>query len=572
MPSIQQIVSAALLDGSSRVTRRAEIYEADATTIFADSNTVPRIIDGSVTVDMSRDERRSLDITFDNSDGVLRHDPNGFWYDKIIKVYRGTEWNNSNPIPSIAIITTPGTVLTKGLRKLGFTDLYSVSAVTYGDIDPYDIIIADGGTTALSAEIYTLLTDAYNAGKSVLTISDEADQTLNPLITATTTKSDAAGWGMTPATTDNPLGGRWAAFTTGGTATGKVISGYAASATRLATYVWSSTTYTVALSAVNTSSGGRWVHLQEEYFDVAGYNQFMVAIINWLYTSYGQQSWETQIGEFMIDRINEPRFPSIIKCTGRDYTKKLLKSKFSVPLTFSDGTSIDTVIGAIAANGGVTKQNLNAEGAVLDGSLSFDRTTERWAAIRGLAETASVEVYFDANGYLTTRPMRDPSLSPASLLLATGADYGNLVDWEKSSNDSRLYNRVIITSTNDGVTSSIDNGLQVIVANTEPSSPTRVAKIGERDYFYTSSFFTNEAQMQSYGEKLLKIVALEEYSLDFTVVPFYWTEAGDILDFEDPDSGVDEPTRFLLSNFSIPLALGTMTGTGKRVTIVGQAT
>lgn len=571
MPSIQTIVAQALLEGTSRVTRRAEIYEADGETIFADSRDVPRIIDGSVTVDMSQDERRTLDITFDNSDGVLRHDPSGFWYDKIIKVFRGTEWSNTNPIPSIAIIATPGEVLTKGLRKLGFTDQYIVTAVESGDIEPFDIIIADGGTTALSSDIYALLTDAYNSGKSVMTISDEADQTLHPLITATVTKSDTAAWSMTPETTENPLRGQWTTFSTGGTATGKVISGFSATALRLATFVWSSTTYTVALSAEN-GRGGRWVHFQEQYFDVAGYNRLMTVALNWLYTSYGQQSWETQIGEFMVDRIDQPRFPRIIKCTGRDYTKKLLKSKFSEPVTFQDGTPLDTVISAIAANGGITKQNLNGYGALLEGDLSFDRTTERWAAIKGLAATASLEVYFDAYGFLTTRLMRDPSLSPASLLLATGNEYGNLVDWAKSSNDSRLYNRVIITSTNDDVTATADNGMQVIIANTEPGSPTRVEKIGERDYFYTSSFFTNTDQMQAYGEKLLKVVALEEYNLDFTVVPFYWSDAGDILDFIDPDAGVDEPTRFLLSNFSIPLALGTMTGTGKRVTIVGQAT
>jgi hypothetical protein len=168
--------------------------------------------------------------------------------------------------------------------------------------------------------------------------------------------------------------------------------------------------------------------------------------------------------------------------------------------------------------------------------------------------------------------MQDPSTSPSTLLLATGSEFGNLVNYEKSSGDSRLYNRVIVTSENQDSVVQNTYGLQYIAENTEPSSPTRIEKMGELDYFYTSSFFTSLDQMQWYAEALLKIVALEEYELDFEVVPFYWSEAGDIIEFADPRSGVDEPTRFLMSNFDIPLGLGTMSGNARRVTIVGKAT
>ena len=49
------------------------------------------LIDGNVSVDMSRPERRMLDLVLDNEERALDHHPNGFWYDKIIKIYHGVE-------------------------------------------------------------------------------------------------------------------------------------------------------------------------------------------------------------------------------------------------------------------------------------------------------------------------------------------------------------------------------------------------------------------------------------------------------------------------------------------------
>jgi hypothetical protein len=569
--SIQEVVAAALLDGSSKVTRRTEIYEADGTTLFADSNTVPRVISGGVNVSMDQDTRRSLDVVFDNSDGLLKHDPDHFWYDKIIKVYRGTEWSVENPQPRIIIIYAVDDIAPK-LRALGFTDVTTNTTVTnVADVMDYDIIISNAAYLATTAANLAILQQAFSAGKSIFTLgNDDTELTVPDFYTSSIAKSDAATWVVDPAAGDNPFKGKWSTISGLGTDSGNLATALVAGVVTVGTFTWSAVARPVMVYKENVQ-GGRWFHAQA-YWANTNISPFFGLVLKWLDRTAGLKSWETQVGEFMIDRIDEPNFPKTIKVTGRDYSKKLLKSKFSQAVTFVAGTQVDVVIRAIAYNGGITKFNLNSEGATINSAISFDRTTERWAAIQGLAAAAAVDCYFDPRGYLATRAMQDPSQSPATLLLATGSKYGNLVSYAKSSNDTRIYNRVIITSDAQDVVALAGSGLQVIIANTEPSSPTRVAKLGERDYFYTSSFFTSLDQMQRYGEKLLKIVALEEYNLDFEVVPFYWSEAGDILDFADPDAGTDEPTRFLLSDFSVPLGLGTMSGSGKRVTIVGQAT
>lgn len=82
---------AAILGPSTTVTRRVEVYEADGVTLWGTASK-PDITAGSVNVDLSRSERRTFDLTIDNTDGRFRHYPGGFWYDKVLKIFRGVSY------------------------------------------------------------------------------------------------------------------------------------------------------------------------------------------------------------------------------------------------------------------------------------------------------------------------------------------------------------------------------------------------------------------------------------------------------------------------------------------------
>ena len=575
MPAIEKRVADVLASGVTQVSRRAEIYESDGVTLF---NDVPRLVDGSISVDMSRAERRTLDITFDNSDRSLNHDPSGFWYDKVIKVFRGTKWTSTQQQPKIIIVQNQ-TDIVPDLRRVGYTDLTSIgTADELGDLTDYDIAIGNGSTVDLTLTNAYILSQAYDAGMSVLTISDQATSASVPLMTGSwIAKSGTETWGATPNALDNYFSGSWSAFTMGSTASGFVPTTLVSGVVTVGEMTVASVVRPVLFYKENKQTGGRWFHMQLPWNSNTGSKVLLAKVIDWLFTAKGDQSWETQVGEFCIDRIVEPRFPKQIKVTGRDYAKKLLGAKITDSLMFSLGTPVDTIVRALAANAGITKFHLGLNGAQINDEILFERGTERWNVIQKLVEAAGGEVYFDPGGYLSTRELQDPFLSAPSLTLATGADIGNLVDYEKSSNDTRIYNRVVVTA-DSGAQAQTGTTMQAIAANTDPNSPTRIATPGvpgglnERTYFYTSSFFTAQSQLDNYALKLLKFVALEEFELSFSAVPFYWSDAGDILQFVDPDAGGDEPTRFLLTNFSMPLGLGPMSGTGKRVTRVGAAT
>lgn len=278
--------------------------------------------------------------------------------------------------------------------------------------------------------------------------------------------------------------------------------------------------------------------------------------------------YETQVGEFVIDRIDQDHFPGFVKITGRDYSKRMMKSKLEQATTFSAGTSLLQIISALAANSGVTRMNLDLLGQSLRADASFEAETERWKIAKDLCTPYNIELFVDRFGTLTARPFRDPVLSPSAYTLRTGIN-GNLVDYSKSINDSRIHNHVMVYGDNQEL---LGRGIIVFgqAKNEEPSSPTRISRLGTRSYAYKSSQFTENSQATEFAQTLLRVVALEEYSLNFTSLVYPWWEAGDILRFVDPDPNIGDPDRLLLTSFNIPMELGPTGGTGKRVTIVGQ--
>lgn len=276
-------------------------------------------------------------------------------------------------------------------------------------------------------------------------------------------------------------------------------------------------------------------------------------------------TWEIQIGEFIIDGVDSPNFPHHVHVVGRDYTAKLLTSKFTYPTTFVLGEPVENVIKTIAINGQIPAAKIIAPltGKTLGRDFAFERGVERWTAMKEIASSYNYELYFDNSGYLVMREFLDPVTSPLAFTFQTGED-GNLVTYEKRQSPARIYNVVVVAGE---ATDTIP--VAYVAKNTEPSSPTSIANLGqERVYQYTSAFITTQAQAQSIAESFLAIHALEQFDLSISSLVIPWLEAGEIVEFVDPDPSPGDPSRYLLSDFTLPLNLGAMTATGKRVTVV----
>lgn len=272
--------------------------------------------------------------------------------------------------------------------------------------------------------------------------------------------------------------------------------------------------------------------------------------------------WERQLGEFMVDTISDDEQGKLtVNC--RDYTKKLMLSKFPVPTGFPINSQVEEVIRTIALNGGILKMNLVLTNKTLSQDYIFDRNTTRWEAISKLATDYGFDVYFNADGYLTLDEFADPFLDTPQYTFKTGTD-GNIGKIQKSSNDSELFNKITVTGDIQGDTIPVVG----IAENHEVTSPTRIEKIGERSYDYQSAFITDQTQADEVALNLLSIHALEQFDVNLDAITVPYLEAGIIAQFDDPQPASGDPNKYLLSGFTIPLTLGLMPVNIRRVTKV----
>lgn len=558
------------LGPTTRHTRRVEIYEQDGVTRWA-KDTVARLKGGSVSVDYSRDERRSLDLVLDNSDEVLQNAPGEFWYDKIIKVFRGVQVREGNRLPKVLVIAdntgAPHAVAFRAaLVALGFGDvrINTLAAFYPTDVSPYDIIVSLGGADSKGGMLET----AYNAGKSVFVVREAALQFFNALFDGTTW----AGNTMTPnatVTARNVADPR----TTGWTSFSPIANNvsYKAPAVTLPNIfgiAYASTTASWTITSGENSVGGKFVAvhypLQSGQYAAGQFRNFMLSAFNWLNPVEPVDTWEVQIGEFMIDRISEPHRPREMSITGRDYTKKCMNSKFVQSTQFAAGQTLEALIGTIAANAGITKRLLPTTGIVIGRSFFFERGKSRWDAMKEIAGAYNYEIFFDATGYLVIRPFRDPSTTPPILYFETHSGDAQVASYTKSTSDAQIFNHVVVSGEN-----SEDTPLVWAEAiNEDFTSPTSVREIGARYFEYVSAFVTTKAQAQELAEGFLSVHSLEEFELGFESLMLPWLEVGDVVGFVDPRAAADDPTIFLLSNLTLPLGLGPMSGTGRRLTLV----
>lgn len=277
--------------------------------------------------------------------------------------------------------------------------------------------------------------------------------------------------------------------------------------------------------------------------------------------------WEIQLGEFFIDKIADQNSAGTISISGRDPTKKCLLDKFEANSEFSSAFySAEILIKTLAIRAGIDpgKISVTSTTAYTD-SYIFDPDKSMWECMTQVALDAQLDIYFDNFGVLQIGQFSDPTLSPPVFTFKTGRTKdASLVTYSRGTNDQSLFNSITVRGeSSDGNKTPV----WAVAQNTNPASPTSIARLGRRSTTYTSANVTTTEQAQEIANNFLVIASLEEFELSWTSLCFDWMTVGEIVEvFTDHDMP-GSPTRYLLSSLSIPLKLGAMSGTGKRMTI-----
>lgn len=559
--------------------RRVEIFEADGTTSWRGADqSIPRLVGGNVSVDYNSAERRKLDLLLDNKDLALRPDSmTGLWYDKVIKVYRGIRFKGSLVTPRSAVVQAPTASDARSFARIlaasGLTDAEIHSSAAVGALDGIGYIAAFTRTSALSN--HAVLKDLWNKGKNIITVGVGTNATQIPLYTSMT--NVVRQWGVAPTSMDSPVAGRFSASPVGGVSVGgNYPTGYADGTTVLSVYPSAIDPQVTTATLGTSAGGGYWLDIRVPEFDNVQVQKLIQAATQFMRGYSEVVEWEMPMGEFLVDNISEQHFPKQIKITGRDFTKKLMQYKMQRSGVFAVGTRVKELVEYLAANAGIphAKHLVGIDNnEVLETEMSFAAGTPSWDIIKNACDAFGYEVYFDSFGNFTVREFRDPSTSSAAWTFKTGfeenPDGANLVSYDRSISDSRIYNWITVVAS----PSESETGIPFFgeAKNDQPQSPTSIGRLGPRMENYETNWLTSDAACQEFAMNMLKIAALESYDFNFSSIFYPWLEAGEVIEALDPDRTDAEPTRFLLDSISYPIDLGPMSGTAKRVTYVGSS-
>jgi hypothetical protein len=570
----------------SEIIRRVEIYESDAETPWRPDIWSDILVSGQVTADMGRDERRGIDLELDNTDGYLDPQTGGLWYDKIVKAIYGLRVRQEDRVPRIAIVEEynipgQGLAMKSLLAAAGMTEVHFNPLVeTYDDVKDFDVLIS------ISADYprkLAMLTEAFNHGISVMTCALDCTAARVPYIIAsagTGMASHAAGRAFEPQAIEHPAILGWLGWAVNGPGTYRRINTLTANSIVLAQTWDTENGFSPGVILRQNIDKTSWIHVQQNQFNYGAYQDenyyangvnFAGAMIRQLDYYRPVEIWECQIGEFMIDGLEDAdEFNDRIKLVGRDYTVRCMNSKLSKATSFGKDEAIETIIKNLALNSGITKFNLPTTGRTLGKDQTWERDTERWAIMKEIAIANNYEIYFDATGQLTMNPQADPLTTPPSLVLTTG-DGGNLVSRGAKTGAGQLYNIVTV------IGESSDTTVPLVYAearNNNPGSPSRIGTagepggIGERVKNISSPLVTTTAQAQEMADTILSVSSLEEFELNFVAVLLPWIEPGEIVEMGEDESEYWGPNRYLISSLSLPMDLSPMSGNGKRVTRV----
>lgn len=267
-----------------------------------------------------------------------------------------------------------------------------------------------------------------------------------------------------------------------------------------------------------------------------------------------------KIGTFLIDRVSRSPIDHTVTITGRDFTKKMLGSKFGFTTFFAANEPIENIISVIATNAGIVSQSLPLTGQNSAKPWTFDAGTDRWVAISEIATAHGYDIYFDVDGTLVMALFADIANDPITYVFQTGLSVGNLSGYTKTITDARIKNHIVIRGESPSGTPIIAEA-----RNVNPASPTRIAALGERTDIFESSFVSDLAQAQSMADNLLTISGLDSFEVPLTGIVVPWLDVNSIVTFVDPEPVSGDPTRFLMTDIQIPMTLDGMGATIRRV-------
>lgn len=268
------------------------------------------------------------------------------------------------------------------------------------------------------------------------------------------------------------------------------------------------------------------------------------------------------LGVFVITSVDITESAQGVKISikGSDRSLILARAKFTNhEFYIEDGTAKETAIEQILKYRYPKVQTIfpatNQTTTLLYPTL--DQSSDPWREALKIAESASMDLYFDENGIARMRPIPDPDFGTPVETYTDGTD-SVLIQMARSLSTDESYNGVIYTG--EGTNLSI--GVLGEAWDDNPSSPTYRKTYGEVPKFMSSPTVLTVAEAQDAAlAELRKVIgSSEKITWDQIVNPAH--DVYDLVKVTRSPVGVDK--ILMLDAISIPLASNsTMNAVGR---------
>ena len=268
------------------------------------------------------------------------------------------------------------------------------------------------------------------------------------------------------------------------------------------------------------------------------------------------------LGVFVITSVDISESAQGVKIAikGSDRSLLLARAKFTNhEFYIEDGTAKETAIEQILKYRYPKVQTIfpatNQTTTLLYPTL--DQSSDPWREALKIAESASMDLYFDENGIARMRPIPDPDFGTPVATYTDGSD-SVLIQLSRSLSTDESYNGVIFTG--EGTNLSI--GVIGEAWDDNPLSPTYRKTYGEVPKFMSSPTVLTVAEAKDAAlAELRKVIgSSEKITWDQIVNPAH--DVYDLVKVTRSPVGVDK--ILMLDAISIPLAAnGTMNAVGR---------
>lgn len=266
------------------------------------------------------------------------------------------------------------------------------------------------------------------------------------------------------------------------------------------------------------------------------------------------------LGVFLIDRPSTTvgREGSTIRVSGQDRLKLALKSSFTAPTRYVEGTAVADVIRDIAeASGmGTLLYRLDDDGSHLGANRVYEVGTSRVDAMHQLALDFALDLYVDADGFLVLTPKPTDATLPEPVWSFLAGEEAIMLGVTKDLTDDRLYNHTLVTGEAADLTPVLGEARDLNPASPAYNPVDGTGPIGDRLYTYTSAMIRNVDQAQAVADALLLSVALVEEAISLPSITHPALEVGDVVSISEPTARIADD--YLIETLAIPLGAGSM--------------